>query len=52
MDHYCDGYGNYILYEATKLNSYDRVAHTIRAASDLQDNGYTALRRLNVVEDV
>lgn len=26
-----DGAGNYVLYEATTLNSYDRVSHTTRS---------------------
>lgn len=49
--HQKDGYGNYILYEATQLNSYDRVAHTTRAASSVESS-YHSIRRLNINEDV
>lgn len=30
-----DGAGNYVLYEATTLNSYDRVSHTTRSISSM-----------------
>lgn len=30
-----DGYGAYVLYESTKLNSYDRVSHTTRSISSM-----------------
>ncbi|SDX77134.1 hypothetical protein SAMN05660923_02903 [Tepidimicrobium xylanilyticum] len=30
-----DGAGNYVLYESTKLNSYDRVSHTVRSISSM-----------------
>ena len=30
-----DGAGNYVLYEATLLNSYDRVSHTVRSISGM-----------------
>jgi len=43
-----DGSGGYVLYEATKLNSYDRVAHTVRSVSSLQNNSYVAYRYNNV----
>ncbi len=43
-----DGSGGYVLYEATKLNSYDRVAHTVRSISSLQNNSYVAYRYNNV----
>ncbi|MQL51307.1 hypothetical protein GFC01_03320 [Desulfofundulus thermobenzoicus] len=49
--HQRDGYGNYILYEATKLNAYDRVAHTVRNASEVE-SAYHAIRRQNINEDV
>jgi hypothetical protein len=35
-----DSYGNFVLYEATKLNSYDRVSHTVRASL----SGYQPIR--------
>lgn len=41
---YSDGSGNYILYECTKLNQYDRVSHTIRTISSLQSDSYVAIR--------
>lgn len=43
-----DGNGGYILYEATKLNSYDRVAYTIRSITSLQNGSYVAYRYNNV----
>ena len=43
-----DGNGGYILYEATKLNSYDRVAYTIRSIASLQNGSYVAYRYNNV----
>lgn len=43
-----DGNGGYILYEATKWVSLDRVAHTIRSISSLQSNSYLAYRYNNV----
>lgn len=49
--HQRDGYGNYILYEATMLNSYDRVAHTARSASSVESS-YHSIRRHNINEDV
>lgn len=49
--HQRDGYGNYILYEATKLNSYDRVAHTSRSVSSVEGS-YHSIRRYNINEDV
>lgn len=30
-----DGYGAYVLYEATTMNSYDRVSHTTRSISSM-----------------
>lgn len=41
---YADGSGNYVLYEATTLNKYDRVSHTTRPISELSSSGYVALR--------
>ncbi|MDD3137733.1 MAG: hypothetical protein PHX08_02015 [Lachnospiraceae bacterium] len=41
-----DAYGNYVLYESTTLNSYDRVSHTIRSVSSLAT--YTPIRHNNV----
>lgn len=41
---YSDGAGHYTLYEATKLNHYDRVSHTSRLVSNLSSGGYVALR--------
>lgn len=41
-----DSSGNFILYESTKLNSYDRVSHTIRSASSMSN--YTPIRYNNV----
>lgn len=41
---YADGSGNYVLYEATTLNQYDRVSHTLRSISNLSSGGYVALR--------
>jgi hypothetical protein len=49
--HQRDGYGNYILYEATMLNYYDRVAHTTRNASSVEST-YHSIRRQNINEDV
>lgn len=49
--HQRDGYGNYVLYEATQLNSYDRTAHTIRTASSVEGS-YHSIRRVNITEDV
>ena len=49
--HYTDGYGNYVLYEATTLDNCDRVAHTTRPVSSVQ-SGYHSIRRCNVTEDV
>jgi hypothetical protein len=49
--HQRDGYGNYILYEATMLNYYDRVAHTTRNASRVEST-YHSIRRQNINEDV
>ena len=49
--HQRDGSGNYVLYEATELNSYDRVAHTVRSASSVEGT-YHSIRRCNVTEDV
>ena len=40
--HYNDGSGRYVLYEATTLNSYDRVSNTARYISSL--TGYTPIR--------
>ncbi|PKM93612.1 MAG: hypothetical protein CVU84_14680 [Firmicutes bacterium HGW-Firmicutes-1] len=37
-----DSSGNYVLYEATQMNSYDRVAHTIRSATSLST--YTPIK--------
>ena len=45
-----DGNGGYILYEATKLNSYDRVAYTIRSITSLQNGSYVAYRYWNCQE--
>lgn len=39
--------GNYIMYESTMLNSYDKVAHTIRNKSGVESN-YTPIRYNNV----
>lgn len=39
--------GNYVLYESTTLNSYDKVAHTIRGTSSVENN-YTPIRFNNV----
>lgn len=39
-----DGAGNYVLYEATTLNQYDKVSHTNRPISSLSSGGYVALR--------
>ncbi|WDV47244.1 hypothetical protein PV797_05935 [Clostridiaceae bacterium M8S5] len=41
-----DSYGSYVLYEATKLNGYDKVSHTTRSASNL--SAYKALKYKNV----
>ena len=41
-----DGYGNYVLYEATLRNNYDRVEHTTRSATDLSN--YVPIRYKNV----
>jgi len=41
-----DGYGNYVLYEATLRNNYDRVEHTTRSATDLSN--YVPIRYNNV----
>lgn len=46
-----DGYGNYVLYEATTTSNYDRVAHTTRSVSSVQSQ-YHSIRRLNITEDV
>lgn len=40
--------GDYVLYESTTLNSYDRVSHTVRTSSYIQSN-YGAYRYNNVV---
>jgi len=40
--------GDFVLYEATTYNSYDRVSHTIRTVSYLKANGYKAIRFKNV----
>lgn len=39
---------NYILYEATQLNSYDRVAHTARSITNVTNDGYSPVRYINV----
>jgi hypothetical protein len=36
--HYRDANGNYVLYESTKLSSYDRVAHTGRTKSSVESS--------------
>ena len=36
--HYRDANGNYVLYESTKLNAYDRVAHTARSKSSVESS--------------
>ena len=41
-----DGDGNYVLYEATLRNNYDRVEHTTRSANDLLN--YVPIRYKNV----
>lgn len=46
-----DAYGNYILYESTLLNGYDRVYHSARAISYVESN-YHLIRRLNINENV
>lgn len=46
-----DAYGNYVLYEATLLNNYDRVAHTTRPVASVQSSHHS-IRRLNIIEDV
>ena len=38
-----DSNGDYVLYEATKLNGYDRVSHTIRSKSKVESQ-YKAIR--------
>ncbi|MDO4174056.1 MAG: hypothetical protein Q4D42_04775, partial [Eubacteriales bacterium] len=43
-----DGNGGYILYEATKWLSMDRVAYTVRSISSLQNSSYVAYRYNNV----
>lgn len=40
--------GDFVLYEATTYNSYDRVSHTIRTVSYLKGKGYKAIRFKNV----
>ena len=39
---------NYVLYEATQLNSYDRVAHTARSITNVTNDGYSPVRYINV----
>lgn len=41
---YSDQAGRFVLYEATKWNSYDRVVHTVRTSADLSSAGYVAIR--------
>lgn len=38
-----DSNGDYVLYEATKKNGYDRVSHTIRSKSEVESQ-YKAIR--------
>ena len=39
----------YVLYEATTLNNYDRVSHTMRSISSLQNGSYVPIRYNGVV---
>lgn len=47
---YADGAGNYVLYEATTLNKYDKVSHTNRPISSLSSGGYVALRYKGITD--
>lgn len=44
-----DSSGDFILYECTQLNNYDRVAHTIRSSGSVTSS-YTPIRYNNVTD--
>ena len=44
-----DKWGNYILYESTVLNNYDRVAHTLRPILSMSE--YKPIKYINMIDE-